>query len=406
LRCEILGTEAYCRISPLDRDPTALVIATTAPPKSSVSRSPYTSAMPLGNILMLAVGIVLLAGGAELLVRGASRLALSLGMSPLVVGLTVVGYGTSAPEIAVSLSAALEGRADMAMGNVVGSNIVNILLILGASAVMAPLIIAKRLVRVEVPLMIFVSIACFIMARDGRISRLDGAVLVAGAVTYSVFVIATSRNEAATVAESVPVGRRVRTGTIDAGFIVAGIALLVYGADLLVASATQIAKLLGVSDMIIGLTVVAVGTSLPELATSLMAAFRGQREIAAGNVIGSNLFNILLVLGATASIAPNGVRVAPAIIAFDLPVMVAVAIACFPIFLRGHVIARWEGAIFLFYFAAYLTYLALASAWHDALPRFSFAMMFFVIPLTVITLGVICVRNLRGLPRAANDSST
>lgn len=360
--------------------------------------------MPLGNILLLAVGILLLAGGAELLVRGASRLALSLGMSPLVVGLTVVGYGTSAPEIAVSLNAALVGRADMAMGNVVGSNIVNILLILGASAVMAPLIIARRLVRVDVPLMIFVSIACFIMARDGSISRLDGALLVAGAITYSVFAIATSRNEAATATERVPVRRRMRAGAIDAGFIVAGIALLVYGADLLVASATQIAKLLGVSDMIIGLTVVAVGTSLPELATSLMAAFRGQREIAAGNVIGSNLFNILLVLGATAAIAPNGVRVAPAIIAFDLPVMVAVAIACFPIFLRGHVIARWEGAIFLFYFAAYLTYLALASAWHDALPRFSFAMMFFVIPLTVITLGVICVRNFRGVPRAANVS--
>lgn len=359
--------------------------------------------MTLDGILLLLVGVALLAGGAELLVQGASRLALSLGISPLVVGLTIVGYGTSAPEVAVSLSAALEGRTDMAMGSVVGSNIVNVLLILGASALLAPLVIAKRLVRVDVPLMIFISIVCLIMARDGALSRLDGHLLLGGAIVYTVFAVATGRREkdAEPAGATAPVDGRLRNAVVDAAKIVAGITLLVHGADLLVDSATRIAKHFGVSDMIIGLTVVAVGTSLPELATSLMAAFRGEREIAAGNVIGSNIFNILLVLGATASIAPAGVPVAPAISAFDLPVMVAVAIACLPIFARGHVIARWEGAVFLFYFVAYFAYLALASAKHDALPRFSSAMMFFVIPLTVITLAVIFVRNVRGARRAA-----
>lgn len=351
--------------------------------------------MSFDSILQLLAGIVLLAGGAELLVRGASRLALSLGISPLVVGLTVVGYGTSAPELAVSLNAALDGRADVAMGNVVGSNIANILLILGASAIAAPLVISRRLVRVEVPLMIAVSVIALVMARDGGISRTDGIILFAGAVAYSWFAISTSRAETRAENGPRPVARGWRAALWDLGCVAAGIAILVFGADLLVASATVLAKTLGISDMIIGLTVVAVGTSLPELATSLVAALRGEREIAAGNVIGSNLFNLLLVLGATAAIAPKGVAVAPAISAFDLPVMVAVAVACLPIFARGHVIARWEGAMFLFYFAAYFTYLALASAKHDALPRFSAAMLFFVIPLTVATLVAVAIRSAR-----------
>lgn len=352
--------------------------------------------MSFATILQLLAGIALLAGGAELLVRGASRLALSLGISPLVVGLTVVGYGTSAPELAVSLDAALTGRADIAMGNVVGSNIVNILLILGASAVAAPLVISRRLVRVDVPLMIVVSLVALVMARDGRVSTVDGLILVAGAIAYSWYAISTSRKETKAAADGVvPVPRGWRPVAWDLCRVAAGIAILVFGADLLVESATLLAKSLGISDMIIGLTVVAVGTSLPELATSLVAALRGEREIAAGNVIGSNLFNLLFVLGAAAAIAPKGVAVAPAISAFDLPVMVAVAIACLPIFARGHVIARWEGAMFLFYFAAYFTYLALSSAKHDALPRFSGAMLFFVIPLTVATLAAVAIRSAR-----------
>ncbi|MGK2859620.1 MAG: calcium/sodium antiporter [Thermoanaerobaculia bacterium] len=360
--------------------------------------------MDFDSILMLLAGIVLLAGGAELLVRGASRLALSLGISPLVVGLTVVGYGTSAPEVAVSLNAALEGRADMAMGNVVGSNIVNILLILGISAVAAPLVISKRLVRIDVPLMILVSIVALVMARDGRVSNVDGIILFGGAVAYSWFAIATSRRDMRSEDRPPQVARGWRPVAFDLGRIAAGVAILVFGADLLVTSATVIARSLGVSDLIIGLTVVAVGTSLPELATSLVAALRGEREIAAGNVIGSNIFNILLVLGSTAAIAPNGVAVAPAIIAFDLPVMLAVTIACFPIFASGHIIERWEGALFLFYFVAYFAYLGLASARHDALPRFSAAMSFFVIPLTVAALVAIAIQSAR--KRRAEDPTT
>lgn len=355
--------------------------------------------MSFDSVLLLVIGIGLLAGGAELLVRGASRLALSLGMTPLVVGLTVVGYGTSTPEVAVSVDAALTGRADIAIGNVVGSNIVNILLILGAAAVVAPLTIAKRLVRIDVPLMIGVSIVALVMARDLTVSRLEGVILLAGAVAYTLFAVVTSRRETQAsalqegTAPAPPAGPKAVA--YDLGRIVAGLALLVFGADLLVESATKVARTLGVSDAIIGLTVVAVGTSLPELATSMMAAFRGEREIAAGNVIGSNLFNILFVLGSAAALAPKGVGVAPSISAFDIPVMVAVAIACLPIFARGHLISRWEGALFLFYFGAYLSYLALAGAEHDALPRFSSTMMFFVIPLTVITFAIIAYRNAR-----------
>ena len=204
-----------------------------------------------------------------------------------------------------------------------------------------------------------------------------------------------SRREARAANGAAPTAQGWRPAVFDVGRVAAGITILVFGADLLVASATAIARLLGVSDMIVGLTVVAVGTSLPELATSLVAALRGERELAVGNVIGSNIFNILFVLGSTAAIASHGVAVAPAISAFDLPVMVAVAIACVPIFARGHVIARWEGALFLFYFAAYITYLALASAKHDALPRFSGAMLFFVIPLTVATFAAVVIRRTR-----------
>lgn len=351
--------------------------------------------MTLMLVLTFLGGIVALVVGAEALVRGASRLALGLGLSPLVIGLTVVAYGTSAPEMATSVGAALSGAPDIALGNVVGSNIANVLLVLGLSALLAPLVVSRQLVWLDVPVMLGVSVAVLVMALDGGISRLDGLLLLVGGVAYTVLQLRLGRREAAAAAEAgaLPGGRPVpwRDGLL----ILAGLVLLVLGARWLVGGAVQVAQLLGMSELVVGLTIVAVGTSLPEVATSLLATFRGQRDIAVGNIVGSNIFNLLIVLGPAAALSPEGIAVSGAAIRFDLPVMTAVALACLPIFFTGHRIARWEGGLFLGYYVAYVAYLLLDAAGHDALPAFSMAMMAFVVPLTVITLLVVAARAWR-----------
>ncbi len=348
--------------------------------------------------LLLVVGLVVLVIGAELLVRGASRLALSLGVSPLVVGLTIVAMGTSSPEMAVSVSAALGGQVDLAMGNVVGSNIFNVLFILGASALIVPLVVDRQLVRQEVPIMIGVSLLLVALTANGSISRVEGAVFLALLVGYTAMLYVQSRRaSAAGAAPEVD----VPTSTWDAHWavqlllVVGGLVLLVLGARTFVDAAIDIARMFGVSDLIIGLTIVAAGTSMPEVATSIMAAIRGQRDIAVGNVVGSNIFNILGVLGLTAVVAPAALPVAPSLANFDLPVMTVVAVACLPIFFTGHTIARWEGAVFLGYYVAYVVYLVLNAQQHDALADYSTAMRWVVLPLTLLTLAVIATRELR-----------
>jgi cation:H+ antiporter len=331
-------------------------------------------------------------------VRGAVRLAADLGLSPLVIGLTVVAYGTSAPELTVTALAAAAGRPDVALGNVVGSNILNVLLILGVSAALAPLAVSRRLVWIDVPIMIAVSAAVLVLALDGGIGRADGAALVAGFVVYSLLAVRRGRRENAGAAVRPPPARRgarARRMLASAGLVAFGLALLVAGSHALVTGAVAIARALGVSELVIGLTVVAAGTSLPEIATSVLAAVRGARDIAVGNVIGSNLFNLLGVLGLAGLLAPGGIPIAPAALHFDLPVMLAVAVACLPIFLTGHVIARWEGLLFLGYYAAYTCYLILAAVEHDALPAFSATMTLFVMPLTAVTLLVVTARAVR-----------
>jgi cation:H+ antiporter len=341
------------------------------------------------------LGIGLLVGGAEWLVKGASRLAASVNISPLVIGLTVVAFGTSAPEMAVSVHAAWNGQPDIALGNVVGSNICNVLLVLGLSALITPLVVAQRLIRVDVPLMIGASILLYLLALDGQISRLDGLLLFTGILAYTTFAVIKGRRENAVVAAeyasefgsaSLPKGadRVVRNLTL----VLLGLAMLVVGARWLVDGAVAGARWLGVSELIIGLTVVALGTSLPEIATSVIASLRGERDIAAGNVIGSNLFNILAVLGLSSLAAPDSIVVAPAALSFDLPLMVGAAVACLPIFFTGNRIDRWEGVLFLGYYAAYVVYLTLESTRHAALTSFSAALMGFVLPLTIVTLAV------------------
>lgn len=354
--------------------------------------------MTLSLVAFLVGGLVLLVVGAEIFVRGASRLAAAVGISPLVIGLTVVALGTSSPEVAVSIQSAYSGSADLALGNVLGSNICNILLIIGLSAAVAPLVVSGQLIRLDVPVMIFVSCLVFILGYDGAIGRGDGLLLLAGGIGYTTFLVIQSRKENREVhaefeSEYGPAALG-RGGNFGNGLlIVGGLALLVLGSRWLVSGAVSIAELFGVSQLVIGLTVVAIGTSLPELATSIIATVRGEREIAVGNVIGSNIYNILLVLGLTGIVGPAGIPIPSAALRFDIPVMIAVALACLPIFFTGNLISRWEGLLFFGYYVAYTGYLVLASAQHDALPVFSMIMGLFVLPLTAITLITVSVRT-------------
>ena len=360
--------------------------------------------MRILTLALFLAGLGLLVLGASLLVRGASKLALSLGISPLVVGLTVVAFGTSAPEVAVAVGAVLDGRSDIAVGNVVGSNVFNVLFILGASALIVPLKVNLQLIRQEVPIMIGASLLLPLLAWDGRLGMLDGALLGALLVAYTAFLVVQSRRETqAAQADYAQEIRRADRGAWDAGLpaqiglIVAGLAALVLGSEWLVGASVTFAKALGVSDLVIGLTIVAAGTSMPEVATSIAAALKGERDIAVGNVVGSNIFNILGSVGLSAVAAgPQGLAIAPSVLAFDLWVMLAVALACLPVFASGHEIARWEGAVFLLYYAAYVAYLILAATQHDALAGFSRVMLGFVAPLTVLTLVVVLLHQGRG----------
>jgi cation:H+ antiporter len=329
-------------------------------------------------LLLFIAGLALLVLGAEFLVRGASRLALSAGISPLVVGLTVVAFGTSA------------------------------LLILGISAIISRLVVSLQLVRQEVPVMIAASLLLLLLCADGRVGFIDGALLVALLLAYTVFVIAQSRRELKTQADAAATDDHGdgwdRHWAVQVLLVLGGLGLLVLGANWLVAAAVAVAKGLGVSELVIGLTILAAGTSLPEVATSVLAAIRGQRDIAVGNVVGSNIFNILGVLGITAVSAPQGLVVAPAMVVFDIPVMTAVAVACLPVFFTGHLIARWEGALFVALYAAYTAYLILAARQHDALDTFGAAMTFVVLPLVALTLAIFAGREWRARKAGARPA--
>ena len=349
--------------------------------------------------LLFVLGVVLLVVGAEALVRGASRLAVAVGITPLVVGLTVVAFGTSAPELTVTTTAALQGSAgsEMAIGNVVGSNIFNVLFILGISATITPLLVAQTLVRFEVPVMIGLSALLYVLALDGGINRLEGLLFFTGIIIYMVMAIRQGRRESRAIEKEYldaleEVAPREKSGRqriwLQLLLIVGGLALLVVGSRWLVEGAVFMAAALGVSELVISLTIVAAGTSLPEVATSVMASIRGERDIAVGNVVGSCIFNLLAVLGLTAMIVPDPLLVPNAAIGFDLPIMIATAVACLPIFFTGHKIGRREGLLFLGYYVAYVAYLIMASTQHEALPRFNAVMLYFAVPLTGAVLLV------------------
>ena len=364
-----------------------------------------------GRILL---GLVLLVAGGELLVRGASGLATRIGMSSLVVGLTVVAFATSAPELAVTLGAVMGGEPGLAVGNVVGSNIANVLMILGSSAIILPLLVKVQLVRIDIPFMAALSVLFLLLAIDGGFSRVDGLILLVMLVLYIAVAIILSRRDghvddlrgpgaSIATASAGRVGQTARTsgdtmteavedvearGSIgrDVVLVLIGVVLLVVGANILVKGATGIATAFGVSDLIVGLTVVAIGTSLPELTTSIVAVRRGQRDLAVGNVVGSNIFNIGAVAGLAAMISPTGLPVPESALALDIPLMIAASVVLLPLAFTGSVIARWEGGLLVALYVSYLLYTVLAAAERPILQGFTTVMLWFITPLVVLTV--------------------
>ncbi len=346
------------------------------------------------TLLTFLVGLVLLAAGGELLVRSSTRLALGLGVSKLFIGLTVVAMGTSAPEAVVSVIAAQSGAPDLAVGNVVGSNIANLLLILGLAALIVPLAVSRQLLRFDLPFLVVVSLLCFALALDGSIGRLEALLLFSLLVGHLAFSYRQAKREA--LAAVMPAaggedaglprpsgGRRL---LFDGALTLLSLGLLVLGSRWLVDSAATMARWLGLSELVIGLTVVAIGTSLPEIATSVMAAVRGERDLAVGNVIGSNLFNTLGVLGLSAGLVPGGLPVASPVLAFDMPVMLAATLLCLPIFLTDLTVSRREGALLLGYLVLYLSFLLLRASDHRALEGFTWLTLWVLLPMTLLPL--------------------
>ncbi|MHB8862147.1 MAG: calcium/sodium antiporter [Pirellulaceae bacterium] len=345
-------------------------------------------------ITLIIGGFVALAFGGEMLVRGASRLAQRAGISSLVIGLTVVAFGTSAPELAVSMKAGLAGQSDIAVGNVIGSNILNVLLILGLSALIAPLVVSRQLIRRDVPVMIAAAVLMLIMGWDGRIGRIDGLLLFAGLLVYIAWSMRSSRSELkryrieAGPDPTASSPEAIRSVWMPLVLLAIGLVILVLGARWLVDGAVIIARVLGMSELLIGLTIVAAGTSLPEVAASVVATLRGERDIAIGNVVGSNIFNILCVLGLSAAVSPTGLVVSSAALQLDLPVMLVVTVVCLPLFVTRLTIARWEGALLLFYYIAYTTYVVLAETRPDLSPTLGAMLLWTILPGTGVILLV------------------
>jgi cation:H+ antiporter len=346
-------------------------------------------------LIQLSAGLFLLITGAEALIRGSSRLAAYLGVKPLIIGLTIVAYGTSSPELAVSIQSGLAGKGDIAVGNVIGSNIFNVLFILGISAVVRPLLVSRQLIRLDVPVMICVSVLVFIFGLNGNISQWEGGLLFLGAMGYTAFLIAQARREKKVSADefsSEHSNRRKKAGSrwiFNLMFIIAGLILLILGSELLIKGSVKLAQIMGISELVIGLTIVAAGTSLPEVATSVMASIKGERDIAVGNVVGSNIFNILVVLGLASLLIRGGMPVSPAALKVDLPVMIGVAVACLPIFFSGGIISRWEGLLFFGYYIAYTVFLVVKSSYHDMMPLSGLVFKLVVAPIILLTLVVV-----------------
>lgn len=321
--------------------------------------------MEFPPLVVFLAGLIIIIVGAELILRGASRFAALMGLKPMIIGLTVVSIGTSMPELAVGITAVSEGRGALAVGNIAGTNIVNVLLILGLSAAIRRLPLELLSIKLDVPVMIASAVVLIIMAWNGVLSRLEGFILFAGAIAYTVVLIRLSKRETSEIrkeyeeeyGKDVLLKKKTGTGLVILNIVIliVGIALTILGAEWLVAGAVDIAETFGVSDAVIGLTIIAIGTSAPELATTIVATIKNDREVAVGNLIGSSITNILVVLSLTCIISPNGVDVSDEILWFDLPLAAAVAIVCYPVFRSDKMVSRTEGIAFVSLYVVYLT---------------------------------------------------
>ncbi len=313
----------------------------------------------LSTFLFFLFGLVILVIGAEMLVRGAVHLAASMNIPPLIIGLTVVAFGTGAPELVVGSMAAYKGDTAIALGNVIGSNIVNTLAVLGLSAAICPLVVHAQLIRFDVPIMIMASLLFYLAAWSGVITPLMGGVFFSLMIAYTFLCILKGKEYDEEFEEEYGDSQKApgKLLFLYGILVLVGIFFLMWGANWLVEGAVDIARYFQVSEMFIALTIVAIGTSLPELATSVVAALHGKREIAVGNIVGSNIFNILAVLGFSALISPVGIPVPSSALSVDLPVLVVSALLCFPIFFTGFEVRRWEGFLFLSGYVAYNIYL-------------------------------------------------
>ena len=313
------------------------------------------------------LGFAALIAGAEILISAGTRLASFLGVPPILIGLTVVSVGTSVPELAVGIDAARLGSGSLAVGNIAGTNTFNILFILGLSALLAPLALELRSIRIDLPMMVAAAAAMQVMAWDGRLTAVEGTLLVVAAVAYTLVIVRSVQSESRAVVaefagafEQAPPRHPILDILYQSTLLLGGIAIVVIGADWLVKGAIELARQLHVSEAFIGLTVVAIGTSAPELVTTIVSTIRDQRDIAIGNLLGSSIYNILFILGATLMVSPGGIAVEPALIYVDIPVMTAVALVCIPVFMSGARISRLEGGVFVAAYIAYFMYLIIA----------------------------------------------
>jgi cation:H+ antiporter len=318
----------------------------------------------MNGIGLFVLGLVVLIVAAEFLVRGAARLARSMGITPLLIGLTVVSVGTSAPELAVGITASFQGAGELAVGNIAGTNVFNILFILGLSAMLQPLPLHLHVLRLELPVIVAAAALMTVLAWDGVLSRLDGIAMFSASVFYTFALVRMSRQETRPVQEefiemygangSLNGPKITQTRIKSAAALAVGLGLSVLGAEWLVSGAVGVARTLGISEALIGLTIVAVGTSAPELVTTVVATLKDERDVAVGNLLGSSIYNILVILALTCIAAPDGLPVERQLMLVDIPLMTGVALACVPVFITGKRVSRREGALFM---TIYLTYM-------------------------------------------------
>ena len=342
------------------------------------------------ELLKFVGGAILLIYGANLLIKGASNLARLFGISSLVIGLTVVAFGTSAPELAVTINASASAKPDIAIGNIIGSNIFNILFILGISALISPLFVSRQLIKSELPVMIFASIVLFMLSLNLSLDWFEGGILLSFGIIYTVYMIWKSRrDEAANLKsddEKIEGKPQKKSVPMSVALVVFGLALLVLGSNLFVDAAVSFARMFGISELIIGLTIVSIGTSLPEVATSIMASIKGEKDMAVGNVVGSNFFNIVYILGITALINPSGLTIQSSLLYFDIPLLLFVSFVCLPLFFTGQEISRWEGALLFFFYILYVVYLIMQSTNYSGITYFNTTVLYFIFPLSLIII--------------------